>query len=53
MDRPKAILKEKQEEKDCFVGGCSVAIHDTCEGIKGSNRCAACRLKKNIMKVED
>lgn len=52
MNRPKATLKEKQKEKDCFVGGCNVALHDECAGIPKSNRCAACKCKKNYMKVE-
>lgn len=52
MNRPKAVLTKKQEEKDCFVGGCDTAVKDKCAGIPKSNRCAACRCKKNYIGVE-
>lgn len=51
--RPKAYLKEKSAAEDCFVGGCAIAIHDKCPGIPMSNKCAACRCKKNYMGVKD
>lgn len=50
--RPKAVVKGYKEE-DCFVDGCAIAIHDKCEGIPMSNKCAACRLKKNYLGVQD
>lgn len=51
--RPKAVLKEKSAAEDCFVGGCAIAIHDKCPGIPMSNKCAACRCKKNYLGVKD
>lgn len=51
-ERPKAILKNKPDERDCFVDGCE-KVPGTCEGIPKSNKCAACRLKKNLLDVHD
>lgn len=51
-ERPKAFLKEKSgNTTDCFVDGTAIAIHDKCKGIPKSNKCAACRLKKNYLGV--
>ena len=51
-ERPKAILKNKPDERDCFVDGCE-KVPGTCEGIPKSNKCAACRLKKNLLDVHE
>lgn len=48
----KAVLKDAPKETDCFVDGC-LKVPGKCEGIPLSNRCAACRMKKNYMGVED
>ena len=50
--RPKAVLKNKPEAGDCFVDGCH-RVSGECAGIPLSNRCAACRHKKNYMGVKD
>lgn len=50
--RPKAYLREKPTEADCFVDGC-LRVSGTCKGIPRSNKCAACRMKKNLLGVVD
>lgn len=51
-ERPKAFLKnESVNNEECFVDGTAIAIHDKCKGIPKSNKCAACRLKKNYLGV--
>lgn len=49
-EKPKATLRNKPYEEDCFVDGCE-RVPGTCEGIPKSNKCAACRLKKNLLGV--
>lgn len=48
-ERKEATKKVKVTTKeDCFIDGCYKA-EGTCKGIPGSNRCAACRLRKNAL----
>lgn len=54
IDKKKVVavapVEAKKEERDCFVDGC-LRAEGECPGVPQSNRCAACRLKKNYLKV--
>ena len=51
-NKVKAVLKNPLVKEDCFVDGAKRASGE-CPGIPKSNRCAACRMKKNYLNVTE
>ena len=51
-NKVKAVLKNPPVNEDCFVDGAKRASGE-CPGIPKSNRCAACRMKKNYLNVTE